>query len=67
MTFDIFHVIKAMAPEDAQEISNTVNQMICMDMPIESKAELDAKTSALFKKYEEAMPLEEKAHAAEKK
>ncbi len=65
--FGIYHVIMAMEPEDAQEISNTVNQMICMDMPIESKAELDARTNAIFEKNAGAKSLEEKAHDADKK
>lgn len=46
--FGIYHIFTGMVPKDAQEISNTVNQMICMDMPIESKAELDARTNAMF-------------------
>lgn len=46
--FGIYHILTGMVPRDALGISETVNQMICMDMPIESKAELDARTNAMF-------------------
>ena len=46
--FGIYHILTGMVPRDALEISETVNKMICMDLPIESKAELEARTNAMF-------------------
>ena len=53
--FGIYHILMGMIPRDALKISQSVNRMISLDLPIESKAELEARTNAMFAELVEKM------------
>ena len=57
--FGIYNLLIGMVPRNALEISQSINKMISLDLPIETKAELDARTLAMIAELAEKVESEE--------
>lgn len=56
--FGIYNLLLGMVPRDALKISQSIDKMLSLDIPIETRAELDGRTMAMFDELVEKMESE---------
>ena len=56
--FGIYNLLLGMVPRDALKISQSIDKMLSLDIPIETRAELDGRTIAMFDELVEKMESE---------